>query len=430
VRDVLRRQFGDERVFYDVTTIQGGVDFSVAIRDAIAKASVVVLVIGPHWSRRRLLDRLTRQPDWVRVEIEYARQLAKPILPILVAGGAMPNARTLHSSVRFLSTIHAVPLRDDSWDNDVAQLLNRVSAVASSPVTQAPVMAAPPSRATRYGLVAAVIIVAVVGAWLTQSLRSRGTLAPESRSVGPSSTTTTTLPPPPRRTTTPPPPRELPKLEEARPPQTAKAAAPNRPPTTGKIEIVPYYNEGLVSATKFVFTAKDISDPDGDPLKYIWDFGDGSPPPKSAASVTKTYDRVNRFDVKLFVNDGKLSEDMLAAEAQVTVRDVTGTWILTLVRDPKAAVALPTKFTINLTQQGNTLSGRIIPDGTNRPTLLTGWVEHPNRVYFGSESAWWNDDSDAYFDLQLGSLAFQMSSPNGKRCGTQLPCLSASARRQ
>ena len=63
---------------------------------------------------------------------------------------------------------------------------------------------------------------------------------------------------------------------------------------------------------------------------------------------------------------------------------------------------------------------------------LTGYVEHPNRVHFGSESAWWNDQSDAYFDLYVsdGALFIQMMNRIPGRCGPQIPCQSALMKKQ
>ena len=127
------------------------------------------------------------------------------------------------------------------------------------------------------------------------------------------------------------------------------------------------------------------------------------------------------------MTDGRPEDEILAAQTFVTVRDVTGTWILNLRPDPRRPIAIPTSYEIVLNQQGNQLSGRITPTGTNRSTVLTGSVEHPTRVQFGSESAWWNDQSDAYFDLYVsdGALMIQMMNFRKDRCGPQIPCLGA-----
>lgn len=394
IRDVLRTRFGDDCVFYDVATIEGGVDFAVAIRDALEKASILVVIVGPHWSRRRLPEWLVSQPDWVRFEIESARQLAKPILPVLVAAAGPPASRSLHESIQFLASIQAVAVRDDSWDSDVKRLTERIPIVAATPVTLPPQPAhAPTSRAKRYAVPAALVVALGIGIWLVRIFWDRHS---------------TVLPTPATAVVTQP------------------APMANRPPTVGKIEVQP--TDGLMAATKFLFTAKGITDPDGDPLKYTWDFGDGSPAPRSAPTATKIYDRVNRFDVKLMVSDGKVAEDVLAGEAQVTVGDVTGTWDLTLTRDPAAAILVPTRYTITLTQQGNRLTGRIIPEGSTRSTALIGDVQDPDVVHFGSESAWWNDNEDAYFTMRAGFPWIQMST--NKRCGPALPCLRALANKQ
>src|SRR5215203_1022512 len=75
IQDALRSRFGKANVFYDVATLQGGVDFTLAIRDALAQSDVVVVIIGREWARRSWRDRLTPRADWVQFEIEYARQL-------------------------------------------------------------------------------------------------------------------------------------------------------------------------------------------------------------------------------------------------------------------------------------------------------------------------------------------------------------------
>ena len=415
VGDALRRAFGNDHVFYDVATIRGGVDFAIAIKQAIEKSDVVAAVIGPDWGRRRPLDWLLSRPDWVRFEIEFAREARKPILPVLVDDAGMPRA--MPPSLRFLATIHGTSLRDESWDSDVEDLVANLPAVARTEVSSAPAATpAPAGVLTRPIVIASACAAVLLTAWLAVKGWPR----------------------------TPDPDTAPPSAEPAAVPAVPAAvkAAENRPPTTGRIDVklaagagdglMATNRVGLVSATRFVLTAQGITDPDGDDIRYRWDFGDGSASPPSAASVEKVYDRVRRFQVKLLVNDGKLPADLLAGETDVTIRDVSGTWELNLTPDPLARYAVPTRYTVTLVQQETELSGRILPTGSSRSTVLTGRVEHPARVSFGSESAWWNDDSDAYFDLQVsdGAIFVQMTNRTPNKCGPQIPCRSLLANRQ
>jgi len=222
-------------------------------------------------------------------------------------------------------------------------------------------------------------------------------------------------------------------------PGAAPGNGTNRPPKAGSIEVkidgdsslLSTNRIGLMGATKFTLSAKDVSDPDGDPLTYVWDFGDGSATPPSAPLVEKIYRDVNKFHVRLFVTDGKHA-NVLAGETDITIRDVTGTWVLTIRNDPNRPIKLPERMTVTLNHKGNLLDGRIVPEASNRPTVLSGEVRHPGSVWFGSESAWWNDGEDAYFELKVsdGFLAVQMTNALPGRCGSTITCQSAFFQKQ
>ena len=431
LHDTLRGRFGREHVFYDVSTVEAGLDFSLAIRQAIDQSAVLVAVIGPEWGERRLLDRLLSRPDWVRFEIEYARKAGKPILPVLVDGASMP--RSLPPPLRFLSTIHATTLRDDTWDSDVERLVARLPVVAATPVAVGTPIEEPSSK--RNHIVAAVAAVVLIALLSSPGLRTLLTpdSPPPSSQASESAVAAPQVPAasePVSKAATPPPAADTERRPAAPAPEKGRTP-PNRPPTTGSIAVDQFNAVGLMSATKFTLTAKGITDPDDDEITYRWDFGDGTTKETTEPTVTKTYERVSRFEVQLSVTDGKLSRPIAAASTLISVRDITGTWLLNLVPDPNAGYVIPTSYEVTLTQQGNQLSGRITPTG-GRSTVLTGYVEHPNRVHFGSESAWWNDQSDAYFDLYVsdGALFIQMMNRTPGRCGPQIPCQSALMKKQ
>jgi outer membrane protein OmpA-like peptidoglycan-associated protein len=78
-------------------------------------------------------------------------------------------------------------------------------------------------------------------------------------------------------------------------------APPNRPPVCRLT--VPTQGQAGEAVT---LDASGSSDPDGDPLSYTWDFGDGTPPARTTtARTTHSYARVGGYAVKVTVDDGK-----------------------------------------------------------------------------------------------------------------------------
>jgi outer membrane protein OmpA-like peptidoglycan-associated protein len=64
--------------------------------------------------------------------------------------------------------------------------------------------------------------------------------------------------------------------------------------------------------------ASGSSDPDGDPLSYTWDFGDGTPPSKTTfARTTHSYAKLGGYVVRVLVEDGRGGS--CAASAQISV---------------------------------------------------------------------------------------------------------------
>jgi outer membrane protein OmpA-like peptidoglycan-associated protein len=69
--------------------------------------------------------------------------------------------------------------------------------------------------------------------------------------------------------------------------------------------------------------ASASSDPDGDPLSYTWDFGDGTPPSKTTlARTTHSYARVGNYTARVTVDDGKGGSCSASAPVAISQRFV------------------------------------------------------------------------------------------------------------
>ena len=140
--DRLRARLGHDRVFMDITGIEAGVDFVDTIERAIGSCDVLLAVIGPEWlsctdvrGRRRLED----ESDLIRIEISAALTRKVRVIPVLIAGAAMPAVQDLPDDLKPLARRQAAELRDTRWDadtNDLVAVLERVLA-GSVPVQSA-----------------------------------------------------------------------------------------------------------------------------------------------------------------------------------------------------------------------------------------------------------------------------------------------------
>ncbi|MCB1815717.1 MAG: SUMF1/EgtB/PvdO family nonheme iron enzyme [Candidatus Competibacteraceae bacterium] len=129
----LRTRFGDDNVFIDVIGLHHGVNINRAIREQLARVDVMVAVIGPRWSGRRIWPfkaKLWAVNDWIRRELEIAKSMEMPIIPVLVSDAPVVQRTDVPSSLRFITDILAAKLHDPLWQ-DLPALLNSVEQAAS-----------------------------------------------------------------------------------------------------------------------------------------------------------------------------------------------------------------------------------------------------------------------------------------------------------
>jgi pterin-4a-carbinolamine dehydratase len=127
--NTIQRHFGPSSVFMDTEAIRMGDDWGAGIDQALAHATVLVVVIGPQWLRisdehgRRRID---REDDWVRREISYAINNRVHLIPIILGDTPIPGRAALPEDLARLPKYQVFRLRDESWEQDLALVVSRL----------------------------------------------------------------------------------------------------------------------------------------------------------------------------------------------------------------------------------------------------------------------------------------------------------------
>ena len=125
LKDKLEQIFGRENIFYDVETLEAGLNFDQSIAKALSESKVLLAMIGPHWLKvadSKGALRLQKPEDWVRKEIGEALRRDLRVIPILVNGADMPDPEDLPEELKQLSLKHAQELSSSRWNYDVGEL--------------------------------------------------------------------------------------------------------------------------------------------------------------------------------------------------------------------------------------------------------------------------------------------------------------------
>jgi TIR domain len=104
--DKLKEHFGDANIFFDVESIPLASDFRLIILDEIARADVLVALIGTSWAAK-----LEDPNDFVRLEVSEAISRGLPVLPIRLNEAELPIRTDLPTTMRGLLDVHAGRLR-------------------------------------------------------------------------------------------------------------------------------------------------------------------------------------------------------------------------------------------------------------------------------------------------------------------------------
>jgi hypothetical protein len=146
IYDHLVQAFGKDAVFIDVDNIPAGVDFRAAIGKTIAQSAVMLVMIGPTWlvatdAHGRRLEQVN---DRVRIEVESGLLRGMPVIPVLVDGAKMPEARDLPptlSQLAYQNSREVAP--NPHFQLDINRLIESIAQIGVPRITAGEVVNPP-----------------------------------------------------------------------------------------------------------------------------------------------------------------------------------------------------------------------------------------------------------------------------------------------
>ena len=112
-------------VFYDVESLRSG-KFNLALYERIMKCSDFLLVLSPG-----CLDRCGSTKDWLRQEIEFARNCDKNLIPLMLHGFEFPE--NLPGLLEDLPKYHGIKVKIEDFDSAISKLINNFLSSSTNP---------------------------------------------------------------------------------------------------------------------------------------------------------------------------------------------------------------------------------------------------------------------------------------------------------
>ncbi|MEU4742623.1 TIR domain-containing protein [Actinosynnema sp. NPDC023658] len=135
--ECLRRHFGADQVFLDVG-IRGGEHYPSTLRDKLANAELLVVVLHRTWSRDLAQRMGSDGIDWVRHEIRTALDAGTHVLPVLIDQAGLPDPAGLPEDIQPLALKQSRRIDFGHWERDVRLLLQEVEHYVSPVVLPVP----------------------------------------------------------------------------------------------------------------------------------------------------------------------------------------------------------------------------------------------------------------------------------------------------
>lgn len=126
LKENLEDIFGADRVFFDIETLEPGLNFAKAIEKTLFQSAVVLVLIGETWIDVKDEDgnlRLFKEDDWVRKEVAMALAMEDTrVIPVLVKDANKLSASQLPENIKGLADFQWAELTIPRWRSDVERL--------------------------------------------------------------------------------------------------------------------------------------------------------------------------------------------------------------------------------------------------------------------------------------------------------------------
>ena len=125
----LKVDYPSSKVFLDKSSMVAGEAFTEQIHNEIDNADIFLILISPRWSSIQGKARIKETADILRRELLRAVRKEKPIVPVLINNAKMPTKQSLPKVLQFLTQLHAITVRDASFNADIGLLESNLTSV-------------------------------------------------------------------------------------------------------------------------------------------------------------------------------------------------------------------------------------------------------------------------------------------------------------
>jgi len=133
LKENLEDIFGSENVFFDIETLEPGLNFAKAIEKTIQQSAVVLVLIGETWAEVKDDQgnlRLFKEDDWVRKEVSMALSMENTrVIPVLVKDAKKLSHDQLPDNIKSLADYQWAELTIPRWRNDVEKLVKSLEKI-------------------------------------------------------------------------------------------------------------------------------------------------------------------------------------------------------------------------------------------------------------------------------------------------------------